>query len=1282
MKGETIKNIQFLFILIILSILAYSPVFGQFPRLNFKSFTEKEGLSKNYVRSICQDKDGFMWFGTPDGLDKFDGKNFINYNSLLKDSLAGNYQISYDILEDKEGIIWIATYSNGIILFDKNKEKVSRLKHNPNQPGSLSNDRVLDVFEDKGSNIWVATAGGGLNLWQKDSKRFIHFKNEPGNPNSIGSNYVSSISSDSKGNIWILSIDGIISKLNPKTGTIENIILPLASHSVTMRRGNTQAIYVDSEDNVIAGSYFGLFIIDAKTGSIKHFAQLNPKFQVTFIISSILEIKKGIIAVGTTFQGLYLVNIKTGESVNYSNSVYADYFLNSPSITSIYKSKNGLIWLGSWNAGINMYNKEFSQFQLLTDIVKSGKDLFQGTRGAAFCTTPDNKIWIASGDKEIIAYNPQDKTAQMVLKNNISSSVNCLYNNNKGEIFIGTSYNGLIIYNFWKKSVEVLKNNPNDKNTISSNFIFCTLQDRDSNIWMGFTGTGIDVWNRASKKITHFKSNPNNQNSINSDVIYKIIEDKTGRIWIGTQNGLCYYDKNKKSFIRYPLYLNKKNNILLNTILDIFEDSKGGIWVGTNRAILKLNPENSSCEIYSPQNEIPYLITNIMEDSFHNIWMTSFNKLFKLNPVSREFSVYNFNNGSSTPSFLGYSSLSFNEKFYLGSMDRIIVFDPSTIIEDTLKPRIFINQFEINNKLVSYGSSERLSEHIKLNKPINLDYDQSTFTFIFAALEYSFPEKIQYAYKLENFDKDWVYSGNLNNRAVYTKVPPGKYIFRIKATNKKGDWFESDQRLKVNIHPPFWLTLEFRIIGLFVILGSIYSIYRIRVKQLRIQKKKLEEIVKQRTISLKEAHESLAEQHEELKQQNEVQNQMSQQIIKQNKELEMHYSMLEHLVEERTLELKIAKDKAEESDNLKSAFLANMSHEIRTPMNAIVGFANLLRKENLTLEKRNKFIDLINSNSDSLLLLIDDILDLSMIEANQLVIGNEIVIVNEFLEKIHASYLQLNKNENIDLVFNNELHDLQLRVFADNERFRQILTNLISNAMKFTVKGIVEIGLKKLDNCLAFYVKDTGIGIPEKDIENIFERFRKNEDKKDVLYRGAGLGLAISRSLAQLLGGKLVVESVVGKGSIFTFLLPETYISSDMPIDKNVPVFKKDESLSDKNILVVEDEDDNFMYFRSVLTIHKLNVFRAENGLDALEMINSGMNFHVILMDIKMPVMNGFEATKIIKSKNPNQIVVAVTAFARSEEKQRFMEAGFDDYLAKPVKPSDLRRIIDKYLTL
>jgi signal transduction histidine kinase/CheY-like chemotaxis protein len=452
------------------------------------------------------------------------------------------------------------------------------------------------------------------------------------------------------------------------------------------------------------------------------------------------------------------------------------------------------------------------------------------------------------------------------------------------------------------------------------------------------------------------------------------------------------------------------------------------------------------------------------------------------------------------------------------------------------------------------------------------------------------------------------------------------------------------------------------------------------------KKNKLKELIDQRSDQLYEANIILTDQREELLQKNEeitAQNdrlyQLSEEILLKNAELEDHHIHLEQLVAERTKELELAKMKAEESDNLKSAFLANMSHEIRTPMNAIVGFANLLKDTNYTIDEKQEFVDIITSNSEVLLILIQDILDLSLIEVNQLKIRKEIVDVNEVLENLHASISLINKKKGLFIKLNNELQHLHLKVKTDVVRLKQIITNLLNNAYKFTDSGVVELGLKKAGGDLIIQVKDTGIGISDEELPGIFDRFRKSETKKNVLYRGAGLGLAITKALSKLLDFGLKVESELGKGSVFTIVIPKALFVDQQTVTLPSPGKRSILDWEEKRILIVEDEKTNFIYLNRLLQKARVNVHWAQNGLEALQFIKSGLEFHLVLMDIKMPEMDGFEATKIIKSANPGQPVVALTAYARHEDRIRFSEAGFDDYLAKPVKPNDLLEVIQKY---
>ncbi len=411
---------------------------------------------------------------------------------------------------------------------------------------------------------------------------------------------------------------------------------------------------------------------------------------------------------------------------------------------------------------------------------------------------------------------------------------------------------------------------------------------------------------------------------------------------------------------------------------------------------------------------------------------------------------------------------------------------------------------------------------------------------------------------------------------------------------------------------------------------------------------------------------------------------MNQQIIAQNSELEKHRSNLEDIVHERTAELEIAKNKAEESDRLKSAFLANMSHEIRTPMNAIIGFSTLLSSEHLDSSEKEELTQHIISNSDTLLHLINEIIDLSKIEAGQLSISIKPCNLNRLLNEIFESYRakeSKDSNNEVELRFTPAIESPDFTIQTDALRLKQIISNLVDNALKFTEHGFVEFGyLLESNTKIKFFVKDTGIGISEGLQDFIFNRFTKIEEDKSKLYRGAGLGLSICKSLTTLLGGEIFVESEPNKGTSFYVTLPlikgterdETPFSNER--------FDFNYEWVDKSILIAEDEESNFQYLVMLLRSTKVTILRAKNGRDAIELLAKN-NPDLILMDIKMPIMDGVEATQIIRQKNKTIPIVALSAYAFNQEIEEIRKEGFNEYLVKPTSPSKLLSLINNFFS-
>ena len=381
-----------------------------------------------------------------------------------------------------------------------------------------------------------------------------------------------------------------------------------------------------------------------------------------------------------------------------------------------------------------------------------------------------------------------------------------------------------------------------------------------------------------------------------------------------------------------------------------------------------------------------------------------------------------------------------------------------------------------------------------------------------------------------------------------------------------------------------------------------------------------------------------------------------------------------------------AKERAEESDRLKTAFLANMSHEIRTPLNAIIGFANILQSDQLEEKQKEEYFSLINLSSQSLLKLIDDIIDVAKIEAKHIRIASHSFDLNELLDELYVYFQKektLHKGQ-VRLLLTRPF-DQEFRIVADAIRVKQVLSNLLGNAIKFTKKGSVEFGYSLTEKkTIKFFVKDTGVGVPEDKQKVIFDRFRQVDDSYTREFSGTGLGLWISKNLAELMGGDISVESEEGKGSTFYFVLPlQENIEIPGIVEKKTETEEEQKSVSDwstKKVLIAEDNESNFEYLKAILSVKKAVVIRAMNGLDVLEKVKTHENVDVVLMDIQMPELNGYEATRLLKKMYPDITVIAQTAFAMSEDRKKALDAGCDGYIAKPIQPHKLITLLEKFM--
>lgn len=482
-------------------------------------------------------------------------------------------------------------------------------------------------------------------------------------------------------------------------------------------------------------------------------------------------------------------------------------------------------------------------------------------------------------------------------------------------------------------------------------------------------------------------------------------------------------------------------------------------------------------------------------------------------------------------------------------------------------------------------------------------------------------------------------------------------------------------------------------LGILTLIILMILFFWLRIKAVTKSNRELSKMLEQRASDLNMRENNLLSLRNEIEDQIRFCDDQNELIHSQTIELDINRHQLEKIIESKTHELKIAKEKAEESDRLKTSFLENISHEVRTPMNAIMGFTSLLNEPEIDDTSRGKYISRINKNCQVLLQLIDDILIMSKIHADQLLIRKERFLVNEVMMELFKNYSEEKKElemDKVELILN--IPDKDYYLYTDSIRFKQVLNKLLSNALKYTEKGKIEFGYKpifktefeKEPSFLQFEVGDTGIGIPQSKLDFIFSRFSKIETDKSKLYRGAGLGLYISKNLVELMGGQIWVNSKLQEGSTFHFSIPyfETGEQKKRLAKKKTKSENKNivYNWQNKTILIAEDEHNNFIYLNEIFKRTGAKILEAKNGIQAVEIVQENPQISVVLMDLLMPEMDGYKATSRIKEIRASLPVIAQTAYSMSKEREKSMEAGCDGYICKPYDPPELLELISNFI--
>jgi ligand-binding sensor domain-containing protein/signal transduction histidine kinase/CheY-like chemotaxis protein len=1161
------------------------------PGLKVDNWQMDQGLPVNSIISVAQTADGWLFFGTEEGLVRFDGRNFLVMNRSTIPDLKVNF-ISV-LLGSRDTSLWIGTEGDGLFWYKNN----TFIKYST--ANGLSDDQVFTLCEDSTGGLWIGTSGSGLD-YLKNGK-FTWFDTGNGLPN----NYIRSIAIDARGRVWVgtqkgLSVieNGKIKSYYTKDGLSDDFIETLAidkdqnlwigtkGGGLNIFRQDKFTVYTMNDgltSNAVTTLCFdvsGMLWIGTNGGGITRmmdgeFYPFTTKDGLSGdLIVSLFEDREGNIWAGSSGTGIDRVKKKTIQTLSVKEGLSGDVIL------PVFEDHSGVIWLGVAGKGINrLENGEVKTF--------TQKDGLPGHLVLTICEDQDNTLWIGTAGGGLTNYKKKKFTTYTSangLSNNVVVAVYC---DKSGTLWAGTIGGGI---NRFKNGIFTAYTT---RDGLSDDNISCILEDRNGNLWVG-TNDGLN-------KISDNKITVINQDSgLSDDYILSLYEDKQGNLWVGTaSNGFNLIRDGK--ITRFTT----RDGLINEVVLNILEDDFGYFWISCNKGIYKVKKQD---------------LLDFADSKLSSLTTVSYGKADGMETIECNGGV--FPAGCKTR----------DGKLLFPTIKGVAIIDPKTMktVSSYFAP-IIMEEFLVDGQLV------------KITSHLSIPSYSKRLEFRYAALNYTNPEKIKYRCMLAGFDKDWIECGNQRS-IYYTNIPGGNYTFKVMAANESGQWDEQGYtEFMFHLKPPFYRSfLFFLIVVIFFSLLLFFVIYSFMK---RFQRDRLKLLVDERTREL------------------------SQEMIAQKQSQEELQRMNARLL--------IAKEEAESGNRMRTAFMNNISHEIRTPLNGILGFSSLITQPDFTSEERELFHSHIEASSERLLNTITNYIDISLVASGNIEVNNEPFALHLFFENLHGQYQPLCMAKNIGLRLETPRGTDNIIFYSDTKVLKKIFSHLLDNAVKFTEKGKISFGCGKKPGFLEFFVKDTGTGISQDAQQRIFEGFIQEELLNSRGYEGSGLGLTIAQGLVKLLGGEIRVKSSKGAGCLFSFKLPNHEIEQEIEMPEATEAAA---SIIDRPvILVAEDDEPNYLYLEMILKKAHLTLLWAKDGQQAVDHCRHHPEISLVLMDLKMPGMDGFQATREIKSFRKALPVIAITAFAMSGDEKRALEAGCNDYIVKPVNTKVLKNKLKKY---
>lgn len=816
--------------------------------LRFDHISIEQGLSQSSVKVIFQDRRGFLWFGTEDGLNRYDGYNVKIYkpDPDAIHSLSDRWINS--IVEDREGYLWIATRL-GLNRYDPRTEEFIRFVHDDANPVSLIDNHINVLHIDKNDNLWIGTTSG-LDLFDRANGSFKHYVYSPSQQEGISGKSITALYEDSRGRFWVGTEKGGLNRFDPSN----NRFTPyqnMPEDSGTISSNHVTAIVEDRRSVLWVGTAEGLNKFHPDSGTFERFMHDDKDDQsiASHVIRDLYVDITGNLWIATS-KGLDRLALSGKRFIHYKHGPTFSQSLSEDDVLSIYEDRGGILWVGTWGGGVNKYDRLRDYFAYYRNDPQNTNSLSDNAIISIYSDS-DGYAWVGTADEglnrltrstgQVVHYRNDPNRPQTISSDSIYSMVE----DHDRFLWIGTA-NGLDRFDRNSFSFEHFQRDPENPASLSANRVYEVYVDSQNNVWVG-TVAGLDLFDRKTETFIHFQPKPGNPNSLSGSGVNSIYEDSEGNLWVGTwESGLNKFNPQTGEFTRYRYDARNKEGISSDVILSIYEDTRGWVWIGTGGGGLNLyRPETDTFLYYLEKDGLPNgVVYGILEDSQGHLWLSTNFGISRFDPETRTFRNFDAGDGLQSNEFnSGAYAKGRSGELYFGGINGLTVFHPSSIDDSPYLPQVTLTSLTQDDNPIATEFS------VETTQDITLTWPQNSFEFEFAALSYNQPDKNRYAYILEGFDTNWHFIGTKRD-GRYTNLPGGKYTLLLKASNSDGIWNETPVRINMTVIPPFWQTTWFRVLLSLVVVVLVAGGVRLRTKTIQDRNRALERLVRERTYAL------------------------------------------------------------------------------------------------------------------------------------------------------------------------------------------------------------------------------------------------------------------------------------------------------------------------------------------------------------------------------------------------------------------------------------------------